>query len=809
MPSRPPVSLRLLRALLPLLAVAAACVALPRGAAANAGTAICVLPAGARVPLGIVAESDSGAIVLYYDSRNNEDDIYAQRVDRHGNPEWASGGVLVRNAANLGFFSNVIPDGAGGALIAWDELEATTGHDVVVQRVLSNGTLGYGASGLDICNAANDQGEPQLVPGPTGSYFVIWKDDRTASGGESDLYVQRVTTAGTVVFTANGLKINSATYVNEGGYGNGGDPYVAADLLGGFLVTWIPDGTRTPRVQRMSSAGVLQWTSDGVAYGASGDETEAIAADSSGGALLAFQHYSPFPSSYPYFEHVTSTGTVQYASPGLALSIAGVSASTNFPMWVHRDGSGGAWVYVPGYQSAWSNLYRQHVNSSGTLLISGGQDVADYLSNVGFFDLGDGIAFVEAPFIEIGGRALFQLQRYAYNGAQVYSGNGVILGRSDGGFGYYPGPCADLPGGTTMTAWSDPRYSSPTFPQRLQVFGQALDSSGQPLWNDSELPTLVSVKDAPNDQGGSVRVDWTAGAADLPGAAVVSDQRVWRSVPGTMASSLAKAHPVTHAGTFTANGHTLLAQGGNYWELVGEEPGAQLGSYALTVPTGQDSIAGSSADETFMVEDLDDSTHTWYSGTATGHSVDNLAPPAPAPAAGYYAGGQTTLYWGGVSVPDLCCYLVYRGSSPSFTASPANQVGSTTNVTFTDVSGPSYYQIAAQDIHGNIGPTALVVPTGLAGVDSDAPRVWALRSHWSNTRRAIELALDVPQADAGRIDVFDVSGRRLWSSAFQTDGAKSLAFEMSGGPALSAGLFFARATSASGTRLSSHVLVLR
>lgn len=263
-------------------------------------------------------------------------------------------------------------------------------------------------------------------------------------------------------------------------------------------------------------------------------------------------------------------------------------------------------------------------------------------------------------------------------------------------------------------------------------------------------------------------------------------------------------------GRFTFEGRTFLAQANAFWEMVGSQPAAQLGGYALTVPTGQDSSAGASANESFMVQAVDDSNHVWWTSALTGHSVDNLAPPAPAPASGYYAGGSTSLFWGGVAVGDLCCYEVYRGGSAGFTPGPGNLVGTTSDVTYTDNGGGSYfYRIGARDIHGNLGPTALVMPAGTLDVeDPAAPKQWRLSAAWNRGAGALSLALDVPQADEGRIELFDVAGRSLWSTSFRTTAPRSFTLKADGRP-LPAGVVFARVRAASGRVLHARAIVLR
>lgn len=113
----------------------------------NGGAAIALWPSGYRVPISIVAEPDSGALVIDEDTRNGSIDLYAQRVNRHGRPTLGAGGI-----------------------------------DMLVQRVLADGSLAYAAPGLVVCNAAFDQVHPMVVPGSSGFDDVVWTDARTRRG---------------------------------------------------------------------------------------------------------------------------------------------------------------------------------------------------------------------------------------------------------------------------------------------------------------------------------------------------------------------------------------------------------------------------------------------------------------------------------------------------------------------------------------------------------------------------------------------------------------------------------------------------
>lgn len=312
---------------------------------------------------------------------------------------------------------------------------------------------------------------------------------------------------------------------------------------------------------------------------------------------------------------------------------------------------------------------------------------------------------------------------------------------------------------------------------------------------------------------------WDRGLPDHPSIGTARGYRLWRALPAAAASRIigqaaaeggdASDDPARPR-IIQVGEHTVLQRASAYWELAGDQLAVTLPAYARTVTTLQDSTAAGPADEMFMVEAFDDSSHHWFSDTLTGHSVDNLPPGPLSSAAGFYETNATSLFWGGVSDADLCCYQVFRGLTSGFEPDESNLVGTTGEVTFTDAYGsPAYYRIAALDVHGNLGPSSLVSPEDIADTRADTPLVWSLGARWIARAGAIELTLDLPQSDEGRLELFDVVGRRLWSEPFRADAAQRYVVRTAGGVTLPSGVVFARAVSRTGDVLTARVVVLR
>jgi hypothetical protein len=92
----------------------------------------------------------------------------------------------------------LVPDGAGDAIIAWQDYRNGDNNaaDIYAQRVNSAGVGQWAANGAAISTATGDQSYPQLIPDRSGGAIIAWQDSR--SGANFDIDAQGI--------TANGLQ---------------------------------------------------------------------------------------------------------------------------------------------------------------------------------------------------------------------------------------------------------------------------------------------------------------------------------------------------------------------------------------------------------------------------------------------------------------------------------------------------------------------------------------------------------------------------------------------------------------------------
>jgi len=210
-------------------------------------------------------------------------------------------------------------------------------------------------------------------------------------------------------------------------------------------------------------------------------------------------------------------------------------------------------------------------------------------------------------------------------------------------------------------------------------------------------PTIVAVRDVPNDQGGKVILEWLASDFDIGNGFTITDYRVWRRAPLSMGMA--------------TRSNTLTSFPAGFWEPIGDVPAIRFPGYAFTAPTLQDSLPDSNVLTSFMVEALTNNPSTYYfSDPDSGYSVDNLAPPYPASLVAIYTASSARLTWAASTAPDLAAYRIYRGASEDFAPDSAHFLAATTDTTFADAAHDQVYKLIAVDKHGGQSKLAVVSP---------------------------------------------------------------------------------------------------
>jgi hypothetical protein len=209
------------------------------------GTTVCSSANTQDSPV-IAPDETGGAIIAWQDYRNSNWDIYALRISSDGSVSsgWTSNGIMVSSNTSHDKNPVIIPDQAGGSIIAWErmvESGAESGlYDIYAQRISSAGVLGYGGTNKKICDATGHQLEPEIMASDTaGTCIIAWQDFRSEnfygfgnSGNEGDIYAQRMDSNGNTTWpSANGIAVCAESDTQE-------NVKMTSDNAGGAIFVW-------------------------------------------------------------------------------------------------------------------------------------------------------------------------------------------------------------------------------------------------------------------------------------------------------------------------------------------------------------------------------------------------------------------------------------------------------------------------------------------------------------------------------------------------------------------------------------------
>jgi hypothetical protein len=184
------------------------------------GNLICGAPGNQKDAKAMIIPQ--GLLVIWKDIRNGDIDIYGQIITPEGNILWEEDGKALVTLANDQELSNFLYN--DGIALVWEDFRSGNVYDVYMQKYDTNGNEIFTANGLQVIGTGNDQVSPYLTMNGTGDqYMVFWEDYQ--AGSESNLMGQLISSAGELVWPANGFMIdngiknqNSPIAVSDGNY---------------------------------------------------------------------------------------------------------------------------------------------------------------------------------------------------------------------------------------------------------------------------------------------------------------------------------------------------------------------------------------------------------------------------------------------------------------------------------------------------------------------------------------------------------------------------------------------------------------
>lgn len=398
----------------------------------------------------ILPTADGGCWISWFDDSTGGYSVRIQRLDSVGNRMLGAHGVLVAQR----YFSStqdygLSVDANGDALLAF-HISDTSGNNIKIeaQKIAPDGTLMWGASGIQFGNTADFLADPKITATSDGDIVVGWTDN-------SDMEFVRLDSDGNPLW-------NPAVQISD----PGGASLTVSDLhgadSGSAIVSYVSSkGFSSPShllAQKLNASGVSAWTAavyDGGSLQFGNFPT--FIPDGSGGAVFAWYENTKLQS---HVQHLSAGGLEMFPHNGVLVAnvpgdiqvepSAAYNAATQdtFVFWTETDAATQGNVGVSG----------QEVDASGSLVWgTSGKSIVPKTTNASY--LTDTVATSD-------------------NGAIVFYSGGVGFGQDQvhaarldthGNYVWNPGivsvsstpaqkfrlVAAILPNDMTMAAWED------------------------------------------------------------------------------------------------------------------------------------------------------------------------------------------------------------------------------------------------------------------------------------------------------------------------------------------------------------------
>lgn len=246
--------------------------------------------------IAFIASDGSGGIVVGWpdateDVNTNGVRLRVQRVSANAEPLWgpAGEGVLFATVRPSGWIEGIVPDGAGGYLIAFSVHEFRH-NDLYLMRMQADGTRapGWPETGRPIAVAPDEKLGVSVIGDGSGGMYLAWYDHRDVDTRGSDIYMHHLRPDGTPYpgWPENGLALDTSPYYEYG-------VTLAPDGRGGAYATWISELYNGTPVRAQHLRGNAEpapgWPEGGIWLGTSAGWSCSVISDGVGGAYVGMQ----------------------------------------------------------------------------------------------------------------------------------------------------------------------------------------------------------------------------------------------------------------------------------------------------------------------------------------------------------------------------------------------------------------------------------------------------------------------------------------------------------------------------------------
>ena len=184
-----------------------------------------------------VAVDGEGNVIVAWESDVDEDGLYQLRAASFTGQGEERYDPFTVNGTSSGQQFNVAigVDAAGRMVAAWEDDSDNDGVSQIRARAFESDTTERLAQFTVNVDSPGQQGDPDIAVDPAGNFVVVWEDDGNLDG------LFEIEARG---FNADGTERFAQFTVNDSSAGQQRDPIIAMDAAGNFVIAWEDDGNQ-------------------------------------------------------------------------------------------------------------------------------------------------------------------------------------------------------------------------------------------------------------------------------------------------------------------------------------------------------------------------------------------------------------------------------------------------------------------------------------------------------------------------------------------------------------------------------------
>ncbi len=296
--------------------------------------------AGDQVIPHIAYTSDGHFYVGFFSLENGNYNVRLQYFDFNGNAQWTSGGIIISNHTQNSWLSDwdLATDTSGNCVLAFNDVRDGNAN-VYAYKISPTGTFEWGADGIALTTAVEDEYAPKICVTGYNNTIVVWERPATP---HTQIVMQKIEPDGTLTWGSQGIiyQTGSQDYTGPVALPLSDDNFILA-----FYKQTGPSYSPTRHVfaQKFNSNGAAIWSSDATVSTAGGISAWTnlnIASDGAEGILISWSDDRDNDMHLQgYVQHVNNDGTISWPANGAEVANQGTFNHENVKvLGINTDG---------------------------------------------------------------------------------------------------------------------------------------------------------------------------------------------------------------------------------------------------------------------------------------------------------------------------------------------------------------------------------------------------------------------------------------------------------------------------------------